>query len=502
MVEVLGLGPLPRLATVPKEINVYSDPHSRMKELVDEVVEKVQLEVLNLSPGEREVILQSLYRIVWELKTHEIIENTCIMSKLKERLKSLDIYDEMVCNCHQDSTLMKIIELVESLYCSHDSSTRHFYWNKLQEAVYTFMEEFLPHMEEEETTFQPLLSQYFQYEELKQLKTTVLLEHQVWKRRVEAEKNLSFCGADWQWHLDQQVLDRVPVSSCVVPEEVTKGEQKTRRCAEAATLSQFPDELLLQIFSYLPPNQLMTAGRVCSRWNDLSKSPQFWKALHLQHWADRDWRFWPEEESPETRAELLDFTEEAEQLGKADHFYGSFLRFLPSISRGVRRISVAGSTTISDEVMHQLLQSCQNTLEELDASYTPLSERCFRVLRLPCLLKLDLSGCSNITDTALKHLAKAEPRRLAWLSLSGCGHVTDSGLAALQRHAAGSLRFSDLSGCYRLSGAALSGLAAACHHLGPENIAYCSRIEDGPYPDEANGCQNLDCEVRSCCTKY
>ncbi len=45
----------------------------RMKELVEEVVEKVQLEVLNLSQGERQTILQSLYRIVWELKTHEII---------------------------------------------------------------------------------------------------------------------------------------------------------------------------------------------------------------------------------------------------------------------------------------------------------------------------------------------------------------------------------------------------------------------------------------------
>ncbi len=44
-----------------------------MKELVDEVVEKIQLEVLNLSPAERQAILQSLYRIVWELKTHEII---------------------------------------------------------------------------------------------------------------------------------------------------------------------------------------------------------------------------------------------------------------------------------------------------------------------------------------------------------------------------------------------------------------------------------------------
>ncbi len=45
----------------------------------------------------------------------------------------------------------------------------------MQDAVYTFMEEFVPHMEEEETTFQPLLSQYFQYEELKQLKVNLFI---------------------------------------------------------------------------------------------------------------------------------------------------------------------------------------------------------------------------------------------------------------------------------------------------------------------------------------
>ncbi len=45
----------------------------------------------------------------------------------------------------------------------------------MQDAVYTFMEEFVPHMEEEETTFQPLLSQYFQYEELKQLKVNYFI---------------------------------------------------------------------------------------------------------------------------------------------------------------------------------------------------------------------------------------------------------------------------------------------------------------------------------------
>ena len=40
----------------------------------------------------------------------------------------------------------------------------------VKSAVYEFMEEFLPHMEEEENTFQPLLCKYFNYEELKLIK--------------------------------------------------------------------------------------------------------------------------------------------------------------------------------------------------------------------------------------------------------------------------------------------------------------------------------------------
>jgi len=30
------------------------------------------------------------------------------MTKLKERLQSLDVYDQMVCNCHQDSKLLQV----------------------------------------------------------------------------------------------------------------------------------------------------------------------------------------------------------------------------------------------------------------------------------------------------------------------------------------------------------------------------------------------------------
>ena len=37
-------------------------------------------------------------------------------------------------------------------------------------AIYEFLDDFVPHMEEEENTFLPLLCKYFDYDELKQIK--------------------------------------------------------------------------------------------------------------------------------------------------------------------------------------------------------------------------------------------------------------------------------------------------------------------------------------------
>ena len=59
----------------------------------------------------------------------------------------------------------------------------------------------------------------------------------------------------------------------------------------------------------------------------------------------------------------------------------------------------------------------------------------------------------------------------------------------------------DLSGCYKIDGETLCLFVDRCPRLKPERLAYCNDIEDGPYPDSANGCLNLDCEIRFCCQK-
>ena len=111
--------------------------------------------------------MEIIYSTIWELKTHEIIENTVIMSRLKERMVDRKSYNQSVCNCHEDSDLVRILDLVEMTYSAPDGVQRNYYWQNLQEALYMFLDDFLPHMEEEENTFQPLLNEFFNYEELK-----------------------------------------------------------------------------------------------------------------------------------------------------------------------------------------------------------------------------------------------------------------------------------------------------------------------------------------------
>jgi F-box/leucine-rich repeat protein 5 len=90
---------------------------------------------------------------------------------------------------------------------------------------------------------------------------------------------------------------------------------------------------------------------------------------------------------------------------------------------------------------------------------------------------------------------------LLYLSLSGCTSVTDFGLQSLlevtlQKE---SLSYMDLSGCPMMSGQGLKMITEHSSRLQPEDLYYCNRIQEGPYPDEANGCQNLGCPIRGCC---
>lgn len=163
------------------EINVYNIPHTRMKRLAQMAVDK--LNNTNCSnASELLTTVKTLSRVFYEFKTHERIENECIMRRLQAKLNTLNIQNTAVCNCHKDDELTVMLKLFSDgiRYSTKSESERIKYGMKLREELERFQEHFLPHMREEEEIFQPLLVQYFSFTELKNLKESVLKQHQLW----------------------------------------------------------------------------------------------------------------------------------------------------------------------------------------------------------------------------------------------------------------------------------------------------------------------------------
>jgi len=486
MVDVLGSSV--HQESFPPEIDVYRIPHNRMKQLVTSVMQilpQIQ-ESLNFEQAILEKTLQVVYTTMWELKTHEMIENAVIMNKLKERLHARQVYNQFVCNCHEDSGLIRIIDLVEMVYSSSDQNDRTFYWQKLEEAIYEFLDDFLPHMEEEESIFQPLLNEYFDYDELKQIKNTVLVQHKEWKVRVDAEKSLKhFKRSNYKEETGERSKD------------LYCNEVFQKKSSESVS-EKLPDEILHEIFTYISdPRDFGRASMVCTRWNSISKTPQFWKNLPLSQWERGIWNF-----RHVDLYELLLAEKYPDEDYSQAHLYDDILELLPTVSAGTRTLSVSGSKFVTNAQLKRILKNIPGLLE-LDCSYTNICHIAFNdpTIKLRNLKKMDLSGCRNVTDLMLEMIFKCVGKEkvcLIWLSLSGCEQLTDKCLQYLG-DVQKTLEWIDLSGCYRMSGIAMNTFTDGCVNLKAEFISYCNLIEDGPDPAEANGCNNTDCDIRPCC---
>ena len=260
------------------------------------------------------------------------------------------IYNQSVCNCHEDSSLVRIIDLVEMVYSAPDGPQRNYYWQNLQEALHEFLDDFLPHMEEEENTFQPLLNEFFNYEELKQIQETVLYQHQEWQDKGTTEKSLKRFKRD---------------SECT--EYTTTGNKPDN---ENDYFERLPEEIIHQIFNFFDdPRDLSRSGRVCSRWNKVSKSPSFWRSLPMSSWLQGHWQW--SSLDPADLIEQSDFMSE-----NVNNFYDRCQEHLKTIGKSsdvkskgrntehsyffegssVRKVSVAGSKVLTNANLRQILK--------------------------------------------------------------------------------------------------------------------------------------------------
>ena len=99
-----------------------------------------------------------------ELKHHEEIEDSCILTQLQHRLINKQILT-VVNDVHKDNRVLEILSLtrkgLKSTSKSRPRWNRHTFEDRLKEALQSFQKDFLPHMRHEEEVFN--VSFYFLY---------------------------------------------------------------------------------------------------------------------------------------------------------------------------------------------------------------------------------------------------------------------------------------------------------------------------------------------------
>ncbi|XP_065125079.1 F-box/LRR-repeat protein 5 isoform X2 [Paramisgurnus dabryanus] len=406
------------MAPFPDEVDVFTGPHWRMKQLVGLYSEKLSKTNFSNNTDFRS-FLQSLLATFKEFKMHEQIENECIMDRLQQR-------SQTVYHVHADNKLSEMLMLFEKGLRSVKSEYEQLnYAQQLKERLEAFTQDFLPHMKEEEEVYQPMLMEYFSYEELKAIKRQVMLQHnssQPWSSAADVLKGLNLWTRAEELHKVFKYSDH----------EKTEDEQDVTR----ASISGLPHEVLLRVFQYLSPEDLCRCGQVCSTWAQVTKTGSLWRHLYPVRWARGDYYCGPpgdldQEPDYEWVTSLLNEgrayqekdedadVDESEEASEDDPgisavqrekklLDGMIQNLLPTVGPSVRSLSLAYSSAVSSKMVRQILSFCPN-LTHLDLTQTDVSDSAFDswakfgVCR--SLEHLDLSGCDKITDRTLKVLS-------------------------------------------------------------------------------------------------
>lgn len=535
------------MPTVPEELDVFCVPHNHMKKLVQDMEHKLSRMDFH-DAQEYLMLLQELSGRFHEFKSHEEIENNYILSPLLPRLSKCS-KTKLIKDIHSDNRLHDLMTLIDSTPLLTNEQDRIRHGEHLKLLINEFTVDFIPHMNEEEEVFLPLLLEHYSEMELKTLTQTVMQLHNLNMK----EKG---CTESEATPTTAQKLKPQEVTSVALP---------------APSLISLPPEVLLKISSYLGPQDLCRLSQVHSSLSNLVFDGSLWSSLHPVRWAEGHWNFF----SPFIQAEdeltheviteydvtkhLLacgnsvnaaicrmydddsDYSEgDYEDVGMEREekvMIGFLENLLPKVGEHVKVLDLAYGKSLTCEMAYRILQMCPN-IRYLDLSHTKVTDYSFRGLVDPggtrtCLQYIDISGCSMITDTTLLRIAwacsptsptsslcsncscgqmiedtnmmrvKEETPQLKGLVLSGCHHVTDVGLKSL---AIGcglpNLQYLNLTGLARISAAGLNKLVSACPRLKPELLFYCDNIQNGPHAYESNGCCNVENGYQCCQNLY
>ncbi|MED6288308.1 F-box/LRR-repeat protein 5 [Characodon lateralis] len=303
------------------------------------------------------------------------------------------------------------------------------YAQQLKERLEDFTQDFLPHMKEEEEVFQPMLMQYFTYEELKDIKKQVIAQHcnqQQPDSAAEVLKGFSL------WTQAEELQKAFKYA------DHEKTDYDLEQSRNSTHISQLPAEIMLRLFRYLGPVDLCHCSQVCSTWSELVKTGSLWKHLYPVRWARGDYYCGPpgdldqepdenwvksrqnegrayqewDEDADVDESDVSGLTEGSLAISTAQRekrlLNGIIQHLLPTVGPSVKSIILAYSSTVSSKMVRQILSLCPN-ITHLDLTQTDVTDVAFDcwsyVGACHSLEHLDLSGCEKITDHTLKKLS-------------------------------------------------------------------------------------------------
>uniref|UniRef100_A0A8C2CSB6 F-box/LRR-repeat protein 5 n=1 Tax=Cyprinus carpio TaxID=7962 RepID=A0A8C2CSB6_CYPCA len=352
------------MAPFPDEVDVFTGPHWRMKQLVGLYSEK--LSNTNFSNiRDFRSFLQSLLAVFTEFKMHEQIENECIMELLQER-------SQTVYHVHANNKLSEMLSLFEKGLRSVKSEYEQLnYAQQLKERLEAFTQDFLPHMKEEEEVTSSCCWGLFPSERGSERVSVSVLPQELLLRvfRFLGPEDLCRCG---------QV--------CSVWDQVSKTGSLWRHL--------YPVRWARGDYYSGPPGE-----------SDQDPDEDWVKSLQDEGRAYQEW----DEDADVDESEVCEESPAISAVQREKRLLNGIVQnLLPAVGPSVRSLSLAYSSAVSSKMVRQILSLCPN-LTHLDLTQTDVSDSAFdswaEFGACRTLERLDLSGCDRITDRTLKILS-------------------------------------------------------------------------------------------------
>ncbi|XP_064452908.1 F-box/LRR-repeat protein 7 isoform X2 [Mirounga angustirostris] len=137
---------------------------------------------------------------------------------------------------------------------------------------------------------------------------------------------------------------------------------------EQASVERLPDQSMVQIFSFLPTNQLCRCARVCRRWYNLAWDPRLWRTIRLTGETinvDRALKVLTRRLCQDTPNVCLML--ETVAVSGCRRLTDRGLYTIAQCCPELRRLEVSGCYNISNEAVFDVVSLCPN-LEHLDVS--------------------------------------------------------------------------------------------------------------------------------------